>query len=679
MTINATAADPARALRRGGAAAGRRAREAVRHHPERHPEGVHRARDVHLPARRRRCGSSPTSSRSAGEHVPRWNTISISGYHMREAGCTAVQEVAFTLANGDRLRAGRASTAGLDVDDFAPQLSFFFNAHNNLVEEVAKFRAARRLWARLMRERFGARDPRSLTLRFHAQTAGSTLTAQQPENNVVRVTVQALAAVLGGCQSLHTNSMDEALALPTERAVRHRAAHAADPRPRVGRRRHRRSARRLLRGRARSRATSRARPEAYITQHRRPGRLGGRHRLHAARDPGRRLPLPARGRGQGADRGRRQRLRHRRGAAGQPVPGRRRAWARRSRERVARVRASRDGDRAARALDALEAGARGREQPDAAASSRPSTPSVTLGEICERLRARVRRAPAVGDVLSASGARWPSLLACSPTLRGGPAGGRHGRSGRRPPSRSMAGDFVKAFQPVEAHRGLRWTGREIFLDVDAGARRPGRPGVHDLPQGRRRSTIPLTGKPLGRYEEVLGHAQVRRVYPSSRRRPSCPLPETAARRGPRTAPASRAAACKVAVTPVLDLTPDRRRPAARAVPHRDRARALQALPGRRSAGRERHVRRAARCASRRCWPGPSARCAWPATWRSRAGSCPSCSSVAGSSYLDMTYISAITGTALFSRRAARGDRQRHRGAAFPVGAPGRGLRAAVLW
>ena len=152
-------------------------------------------------------------------HVPRWNTISISGYHMREAGCTAVQEVAFTLANGIAyVRA--ALQAGLAIDAFAPQLSFFFNAHNNLLEEVAKFRAARRLWARIMRDTFKARDPRALMLRFHAQTAGSTLTAQQPENNIVRVTVQALAAVLGGCQSLHTNSMDEALALPTERAVR---------------------------------------------------------------------------------------------------------------------------------------------------------------------------------------------------------------------------------------------------------------------------------------------------------------------------------------------------------------------------------------------------------------------------------------------------------------------------
>ena len=152
------------------------------------------------------------------ERVPRWNTISISGYHMREAGCTAVQEVAFTLANAIAY-VEAALQAGLAVDEFAPQLSFFFNAHNNLIEEVAKFRAARRLWARIMRDRFGARDPRSWMLRFHAQTAGSALTAQQPGNNVVRVAVQALAAVLGGCQSLHTNSMDEALALPSEAAV----------------------------------------------------------------------------------------------------------------------------------------------------------------------------------------------------------------------------------------------------------------------------------------------------------------------------------------------------------------------------------------------------------------------------------------------------------------------------
>ncbi len=153
------------------------------------------------------------------DHLPNWNTISISGYHIREAGSTAVQEIAFTLANA--IAYVQAATAtGLDVDEFAAQISFFFSAHNNLLEEVAKFRAARRLWARIMRERFRAKNPRAWQLRFHTQTAGSTLTAQQPENNVVRVTLQALAAILGGTQSLHTNSLDEALALPSETTVR---------------------------------------------------------------------------------------------------------------------------------------------------------------------------------------------------------------------------------------------------------------------------------------------------------------------------------------------------------------------------------------------------------------------------------------------------------------------------
>jgi methylmalonyl-CoA mutase N-terminal domain/subunit len=153
------------------------------------------------------------------ERVPKWNTISISGYHMREAGSTAVQEVAFTLCHG-LTYVQAALDRGLAIDEFAPRLSFFFNAHNNFLEEVAKFRAARRLWAELMQERFAPKDPRSLWLRFHTQTAGSTLTAQQPDNNVVRVAIQALAAVCGGTQSLHTNSLDEALGLPTEEAAR---------------------------------------------------------------------------------------------------------------------------------------------------------------------------------------------------------------------------------------------------------------------------------------------------------------------------------------------------------------------------------------------------------------------------------------------------------------------------
>jgi methylmalonyl-CoA mutase N-terminal domain/subunit len=154
----------------------------------------------------------------AAKELPRWNTISISGYHIREAGSTAVQEVAFTLANGIAY-VEAALAAGLDVNEFGTQLSFFFNVHNHFLEEIAKFRAARRLWARIMRDRFQAQAPRAQMLRFHAQTAGSTLTAQQPDNNVVRVALQALAAVLGGAQSLHTNSRDEALALPTEEAV----------------------------------------------------------------------------------------------------------------------------------------------------------------------------------------------------------------------------------------------------------------------------------------------------------------------------------------------------------------------------------------------------------------------------------------------------------------------------
>ncbi len=153
------------------------------------------------------------------EEVPNWNTISISGYHIREAGSTAVQEVAFTLADGI-CYVDAAIKAGLEVDKFAPRLSFFFNSHNNMLEEIAKFRAARRLWAKIMRERFKAQDPRSLMLRFHTQTGGSTLTAQQPEVNIARTTIQALAAVLGGTQSLHTNGMDEALSLPTENAAR---------------------------------------------------------------------------------------------------------------------------------------------------------------------------------------------------------------------------------------------------------------------------------------------------------------------------------------------------------------------------------------------------------------------------------------------------------------------------
>src|SRR5918911_916442 len=153
------------------------------------------------------------------QHVPKWNTVSISGYHFREKGCSAVQEVAFTLANGIAY-VQAALDAGLETDEFAPRLAFFFNGHNNVFQEIAKFRAARKMWAEIMRERFGAKDERSLRLRFHTQTGGVTLTAQQPENNIVRVALQGFAAVCGGTQSLHTNGFDEALTLPTEKAAR---------------------------------------------------------------------------------------------------------------------------------------------------------------------------------------------------------------------------------------------------------------------------------------------------------------------------------------------------------------------------------------------------------------------------------------------------------------------------
>jgi methylmalonyl-CoA mutase N-terminal domain/subunit len=316
------------------------------------------------------------------QHAPRWNTISISGYHVREAGCTAVQEVAFTLANGIAY-VQAALEAGLAVDDFAPQLSFFFNAHNNLIEEVAKFRAARRLWARLMRERFGAKDPRSLALRFHAQTAGSMLTAQQPENNIVRVAVQALAAVLGGCQSLHTNSMDEALALPTERAVRialrtqqilaHESGVADTADPLGGAYAVEALTRDIEEGAAAyiARIDDRGGSVAAIGFMQREIQDAAYRYQREVEDKARIIvgvndfvsdEVPP------------SHLFQLEAGVGEAL-----------RERVARVRAGRDRDRALRAVDALEAGARGKsnmmpliiEAVDA---------SVTLGEICARLR-----------------------------------------------------------------------------------------------------------------------------------------------------------------------------------------------------------------------------------------------------------------------------------------------------
>jgi methylmalonyl-CoA mutase, N-terminal domain len=318
------------------------------------------------------------------QHVPRWNTISISGYHMREAGSTAVQEVAFTLANAIAY-VEAALSAGLAIDDFAPQLSFFFNAHNDLIEEVAKFRAARRLWARLMRGRFGARDPRSLTLRFHAQTAGSMLTAQQPENNVVRVTVQALAAVLGGCQSLHTNSMDEALGLPTERAVRvalrtqqilaHESgvADVVDP---------------LGGSFAVERLTAEieGEAEAYI---RKIDEMGGavaaigfmQHEIQEAAYRYQRELEDKRRIVVGVNEFAREGAADEAPALFELDPGLGAALA----ERIARFRAARDGESAGRALETLDRGARGGENLMALIVGAVDA-SVTLGEICDRLR-----------------------------------------------------------------------------------------------------------------------------------------------------------------------------------------------------------------------------------------------------------------------------------------------------
>ena len=248
------------------------------------------------------------------ENVPDWNTISISGYHMREAGSTAVQEVAFTLGNGIAY-VEAAIRAGLDVDKFAPRLSFFFNAHSNFLEEVAKFRAARRMWAKIMRDQFKAKNPKSWMLRFHTQTAGSTLTAQQPENNIVRTAIQAMAAVLGGTQSLHTNSFDEALALPTEASARialrtqqiiaHEsgAPQTVDP---------------LAGSYYIESLTNEIEKDADRLS--RKNRGHGRHvkshrtRIRAAGDPERRLHLPAGRRSARGNRGRSQSLPHRPGA-----------------------------------------------------------------------------------------------------------------------------------------------------------------------------------------------------------------------------------------------------------------------------------------------------------------------------------------------------------------------------
>ncbi len=243
------------------------------------------------------------------QHMPKWNSISISGYHIREAGATAVQELAFTLADGIGY-VEECVKRGMKVDDFAPRLSFFWDVHNDFFEEIAKFRAGRRIWATLMRDRFHAKNPRSWQLRTHAQTAGVSLTAQQPLNNVARVALQALAAVLGGTQSLHTNSMDETLALPTEEAATVALRTQQIIAHEIGRREHPRSARRVLFRRGDDRSGGRG-GDALHPPHRRDGRdhRGGGARVSAEGDRGLGLQVPAAGGARGANHRRRQPVR----------------------------------------------------------------------------------------------------------------------------------------------------------------------------------------------------------------------------------------------------------------------------------------------------------------------------------------------------------------------------------
>ena len=345
--------------------------------------------------RGRRCGSRPTSSRTAHERLPRWNTISISGYHIREAGSTAVQELAFTLANGIAY-CEAAVAAGLSPDEFGERLSFFFNAHNHFFQEVAKFRAARRLWARIMRDRFGATNPKAQALRFHAQTGGSTLTAQQPENNIVRVAVQALSAVAGGAQSIHTNGYDEALALPTERSARIALRTQQILAHEAGGHRHGRSARRRVLHRGADGRARGAGPGADRSGSTSSAARSRRSRRASSSGRSRRPPTSTSGRSS---------------RASASIVGVNRyveddeeeielhrldpEAERRQVERTARVRAERDAAAAAAALERVRETARGtgnllHPMREALAAR------CTVGEICEVLARRVRhvrRAP----------------------------------------------------------------------------------------------------------------------------------------------------------------------------------------------------------------------------------------------------------------------------------------------
>ena len=320
------------------------------------------------------------------ERVPKWNTISISGYHIREAGATAPQELAFTFANAiEYVRA--AKSAGLDPDRFGERLSFFFACHSDFLEEVAKFRCARRLWARIMKERFGVTNPKAQQCRFHVQTGGVTLTAQQPDNNVVRVALQALAAVLGGCQSLHTNGARRGAGAADRGLGAARAAHAAGRRPRVGRRRHRRPARRQLRGRGGDR---RARERRRCASSTRSRRAAGRSPAIERGDVQREIQESAYRYQRQVEAGERVIVGvNRFQEEGEAAPGRHPAHRPRARARAGRAGAG--AARAARprawqaALDALEARARSGENLVPAMVDAVLA-WATVGEIANRLR-----------------------------------------------------------------------------------------------------------------------------------------------------------------------------------------------------------------------------------------------------------------------------------------------------
>ena len=317
------------------------------------------------------------------ERVPKWNTISISGYHMREKGCSAVQEVGFTLANAIAY-VQAAIDAGLEVDEFGPRLAFFFNGHNNVFQEVAKFRAARRMWARIMRERFGAKDERSLKIRFHTQTGGVTLAAQQPENNIVRVALQGFAAVCGGTQSLHTNGFDEALALPSERAARIALRTQQILAHESGADRHRRPLRRLLLRRGADRRDRGGGPGAD-RQGRRARRLGPVHPVHPRRGRGVGLGLRGALQAEAGHRRRRERVRDRHVDEVEIL----RVDPESERQQVERLKAfkdDRDQDAVDARLEELRAACAGERQPARARSAPRSRQRATLGEVCGVMR-----------------------------------------------------------------------------------------------------------------------------------------------------------------------------------------------------------------------------------------------------------------------------------------------------